>query len=256
MKLDNMYQEIILDHYRHPHGKGLREHSAAQVTHINPTCGDEVTVQVGLDASGGLVLGYEGQGCSISQASASVMSELLAGGRFQTDLADYPPGDYRELTEAASAVYGVPVEWIAVAIERADGLPSTFVPGRNLVFLTFAAIVAFQRGIKRVVTGVCETDFSGYPDCRDDTIKALQVALNLGMDRRFVLHTPLMWLDKAETWQLADRLGGTALVEIVLAHTHTCYMSERGPRNAWGHGCGECPSCALRKRGFEKWRAG
>ena len=136
------------------------------------------------------------------------------------------------------------------------GLPNSFVPGRNLLFFTFAAAVAWRRDIRNLVGGMCETDFSGYPDCRDDTIKALQVALNLGMDRRFVLHTPLMWLDKAETWQLAHGLGGEALVEIVLEHTHTCYMSERGPRNAWGHGCGECPSCALRKRGFEKWRAG
>ena len=144
-----------------------------------------------------------------------------------------------------------------VAFElESGGLPNSFVPGRNLLFFTFAAAVAWRRDIRNLVGGMCETDFSGYPDCRDDTIKALQVALNLGMDRRFVLHTPLMWLDKAETWQLADRLGGEALVEIVLEHTHTCYMSERGPRNAWGHGCGECPSCALRKRGFEKWRAG
>ena len=136
------------------------------------------------------------------------------------------------------------------------GLPNSFVPGRNLLFFTFAAAVAWRRDIRNLIGGMCETDFSGYPDCRDDTIKALQVVLNLGMDRRFVLHTPLMWLDKAETWQLARSLGGDALVEIVREHTHTCYMSERGPRNDWGHGCGECPSCVLRKRGFEKWRAG
>ncbi len=103
---------------------------------------------------------------------------------------------------------------------------------------------------------MCETDFSGYPDCRDNTIKALQVALNLGMDRSFVLHTPLMWLDKAETWSLAQELGGEALVEIILEHTHTCYQSERGPREAWGHGCGVCPACALRKRGYLAWREG
>ena len=103
---------------------------------------------------------------------------------------------------------------------------------------------------------MCETDFSGYPDCRDNTIKALQVALNLGMDRSFVLHTPLMWLDKAETWSLAQELGGEALVEIILEHTHTCYQSERGPREAWGHGCGVCPAYALRKRGYMAWREG
>ena len=142
---------------------------------------------------------------------------------------------------------------VAFAMEK-DGLPNTFVPGRNLLFFTFAAAVAWRRGIRHLVGGMCETDFSGYPDCRDDTIKALQVALNLGMDRRFVLHTPLMWLDKAETWALADELGGAPLIDILLRHTHTCYRSERGPLHAWGHGCGECPACALRKRGFELWK--
>ncbi|HYX01984.1 MAG TPA: 7-cyano-7-deazaguanine synthase QueC [Reyranella sp.] len=144
---------------------------------------------------------------------------------------------------------------VAFAMEK-DGLPNTFVPGRNLLFFTFAAAVAWRRGIRHVVGGMCETDFSGYPDCRDDTIKALQVALNLGMDRRFVLHTPLMWLDKAETWSLAQALGGEALVDIILEHTHTCYESERGPREIWGHGCGVCPACALRKRGYLAWRDG
>jgi 7-cyano-7-deazaguanine synthase len=144
---------------------------------------------------------------------------------------------------------------VAFSLET-GGLPNSFVPGRNLLFFTFAAAVAWRRDIRNLVGGMCETDFSGYPDCRDDTIKALQVALNLGMDRRFELHMPLMWLDKAETWQLARSLGGEALVEIVREHTHTCYMSERGPRHDWGHGCGDCPACALRKRGFEKWRTG
>ena len=144
---------------------------------------------------------------------------------------------------------------VAFAMEK-DGLPNTFVPGRNLLFFTFAAAVAWRRGIRHLVGGMCETDFSGYPDCRDDTIKALQVALNLGMDRRFVLHTPLMWLDKAETWSLAQALGGDALVDIILQHTHTCYESERGPREIWGHGCGVCPACALRKRGYLAWREG
>ena len=144
---------------------------------------------------------------------------------------------------------------MAFALEK-DGLPNSFVPGRNLLFFTFAAAVAWRRGIRNLVGGMCETDFSGYPDCRDDTIKALQVALNLGMDRSFVLHTPLMWLDKAETWSLARALGGDALVEVVLEHTHTCYKNARGPREAWGHGCGQCPACALRKRGYLAWRAG
>ena len=137
---------------------------------------------------------------------------------------------------------------------RADGLPSTFVPGRNLVFLTFAAIVAFQRGLKRVVTGVCETDFSGYPDCRDDTVKALQVALNLGMEARLVLETPLMWIDKAETWRMAHDLGGTPLVDLVVRDTHTCYLGDRTKRHDWGAGCGTCDACRLRAAGWAKWR--
>jgi 7-cyano-7-deazaguanine synthase len=144
---------------------------------------------------------------------------------------------------------------VAFAIEK-QGLPNTFVPGRNLLFFTFAAAVAWRRGTRHLIGGMCETDFSGYPDCRDDTIKALQVALNLGMDRRFVLHTPLMWLDKAATWALARQLGGEALVEIVREHTHTCYESVRGPRHDWGHGCGVCPACTLRKRGYIAWSEG
>ena len=132
----------------------------------------------------------------------------------------------------------------------ARGLPSTFVPGRNLLFLTYAAALAVRRGLRRVVGGMCETDFSGYPDCRDDTIKAAQVALNLGLDARLVLETPLMWLDKAETWALADRLG---ITEVVVEQTHTCYRGERGRRHGWGYGCGACPACRLRQAGFERW---
>jgi len=134
-------------------------------------------------------------------------------------------------------------------------LPNTFVPGRNLVFLTVAAAVAYRRGIDVLVGGMCETDFSGYPDCRDDTIKATQVALSLGMDRRFCIETPLMWIDKAHTWRLAKNLGGEALVQLIIDETHTCYLGERGARHAWGHGCGRCPACALRKRGYEAWTA-
>jgi len=133
-------------------------------------------------------------------------------------------------------------------------LPNTFVPGRNLIFLTVAAALAYRRGIEVLVGGMCETDFSGYPDCRDDTIKATQVALSLGMDRRFTIETPLMWIDKAATWQLARDLGGDALVQLIIEETHTCYLGQRGARHAWGHGCGRCPACALRKRGFEMWR--
>ncbi|GEP10904.1 7-cyano-7-deazaguanine synthase QueC [Methylobacterium gnaphalii] len=136
----------------------------------------------------------------------------------------------------------------------ADGLPNTFVPGRNLVFLTFAAALAYRRGLRHIVGGMCETDYSGYPDCRDDTIKALQVALNLGMERRFVLHTPLMWLDKAATWGLADELGGERLVDLIVEDSHTCYLGERGERHDWGYGCGTCPACALRAKGFAAYR--
>ncbi len=143
---------------------------------------------------------------------------------------------------------------IAIRMDE-QGLPNTFVPGRNLLFLTLAAAVAYRRGIGAIVGGMCETDFSGYPDCRDDTMKAMQVALNLGMDRRFVIETPLMWIDKAQTWQLAHTLGGDPLVGLIVEHTHTCYLGERGARWPWGHGCGACPACELRARGFERYRA-
>jgi len=143
-----------------------------------------------------------------------------------------------------------------VGIEMTEaGLPNTFVPGRNLVFLTFATTLAYRRGLKHVVGGMCETDYSGYPDCRDDTIKALQVALNLGMDKRFVLETPLMWIDKAETWRLAERLGGQALVDLILEESHTCYLGERGMRHPWGFGCGTCPACELRADGYRRYKA-
>ncbi|MBS7788687.1 7-cyano-7-deazaguanine synthase QueC [Roseococcus sp. SDR] len=133
---------------------------------------------------------------------------------------------------------------------REDGLPNTFVPGRNLIFLTFAAALAYRRGLRHIVAGMCETDYSGYPDCRDDTIKALQAAINLGMATRLVLHTPLMWRDKAETWRLAERLGGPALVELIRVQSHSCYKGERATLHPWGHGCGECPACDLRAKGW------
>ena len=136
----------------------------------------------------------------------------------------------------------------------ANGLPTTFVPGRNLVFFTAAAAVAYRRGMTVLVGGMCETDFSGYPDCRDDTLKAMQVALTLGMDKRFVIETPLMWIDKAATWRLAEELGGAPLVELIKEHTHTCYTGERTARHAWGYGCGSCPACKLRARGYAQYR--
>ena len=143
---------------------------------------------------------------------------------------------------------------VAIAMGE-DGLPNTFVPGRNLVFLTFAAALAYRRGARRLVAGMCETDYSGYPDCRDDAIKAMQVALNLGMATRLVVETPLMWIDKAATWRLARDLGGETLVDIVREVTHTCYEGDRSRRHEWGFGCGHCPACALRAAGYAAFRA-
>ncbi len=143
-----------------------------------------------------------------------------------------------------------------VAIQMSEnGLPNTFVPGRNLLFLTYAAAIAYRRDLKVIVGGMCETDFSGYPDCRDDTIKAMQIALNLGMDRRFRLEMPLMWIDKAATWALAEALGGPALVAAIVEHTHSCYLGNRETRHDWGYGCGTCPACELRANGFHRYRA-
>jgi 7-cyano-7-deazaguanine synthase len=142
---------------------------------------------------------------------------------------------------------------VAIEIGK-EGLPNTFVPGRNLIFLTFAAALAYRRGLRHIVGGMCETDYSGYPDCRDDTIKALQVALNLGMEKRFVLHTPLMWIDKAATWDLARILGGDRLVDLIVEKTHTCYHGDRGELHEWGYGCGVCPACKLRAAGFGRFR--
>lgn len=142
-----------------------------------------------------------------------------------------------------------------VAIEmQENGLPSTFVPGRNLLFLTFAGALAYRRGLKHLIGGMCETDYSGYPDCRDDTLKALQVALTLGMDNRFVIHTPLMWIDKAKTWELALNLGGHSFVDLILEETHTCYLGDRTSHHEWGYGCDSCPACELRRQGWERFQ--
>lgn len=141
------------------------------------------------------------------------------------------------------------------AIIRSQGLPTTFVPGRNLVFLVLAAALAYRRGIRRIVTGVCETDFSGYPDCRDDTIKALQPALSLGMDARLVIETPLMWVNKAQTWGLAHALGGDDLIELIRTQSHTCYRGDRSVLHPWGYGCGACPACELRRLGWVEFQS-
>ncbi len=136
---------------------------------------------------------------------------------------------------------------------EASGLPNTFVPGRNLLFLSFAATVAYRRNLKTIVGGMCETDYSGYPDCRDDTIKALQVAINLGLDTRLVFEMPLMWIDKAATWKMAEELGGSKLLDLVRYETHTCYMGDRTKQFEWGYGCNSCPSCELRRFGYENY---
>ena len=136
---------------------------------------------------------------------------------------------------------------------RADGLPNTFVPGRNLLFFTFAAALASRRELRHLVGGMCETDYSGYPDCRDDTLKSLQVTLNLGMGSRLVLHTPLMWLDKSATWLLAQTLGSDALVELIRTGTHTCYHGDHDQLHDWGYGCGDCPACQLRSNGYRQF---
>ena len=174
-------------------------------------------------------------------------------------LADTPTGGRlgpdHILTVPALAEIGGTALTEAVAIETsAAGLPTTFVPGRNLLFLTLAAALAYRRGCRHLVLGVCETDYSGYPDCRDDTIKAMQVALNLGLETRFVLHTPLMWVDKAGTFAMARELGGDTLLRIVVEDTHTCYLGDRTHRHSWGFGCGTCPACTLRADGWARWR--
>ena len=142
------------------------------------------------------------------------------------------------------------------AIEIADsGLPTTFVPGRNLVFFCFAGALAYRRGARHLVAGMCETDYSGYPDCRDDTIKAMQVALTLGLDKRVAIHTPLMWIDKAETFALAVEIGGEAFLDLLIEESHSCYLGDRSKRHDWGYGCGTCPACQLRAQGFAKFKS-
>jgi 7-cyano-7-deazaguanine synthase len=142
-----------------------------------------------------------------------------------------------------------------IAIEiKSSGLPSTFVPGRNLLFFTYAAALGWRRGITTLVGGMCETDFSGYPDCRNDTLQTLAKAISLGLDKAVAIDTPLMFIDKAETWALADKLGGAALLDIIAEDTHTCYLGERQKRHPWGYGCGKCPACELRAKGWAKWK--
>ena len=136
----------------------------------------------------------------------------------------------------------------------AAGLPNTFVPGRNLLFFTYAAALAYRRGIRTLVGGMCETDFSGYPDCRNETLQSLAKSISLGMDAPFTIETPLMWIDKAGTWEMAEQLGSARLLDVIVEHTHTCYTPDRTTKHAWGCGCGQCPACGLRAKGWEQWQ--
>jgi 7-cyano-7-deazaguanine synthase len=171
---------------------------------------------------------------------------------------DWAPrlGDDRVLTLATLGQIGDTALTRETAFAMTEaGLPNTFVPGRNLVFFTYAAALGYRRGLNTLVGGMCETDFSGYPDCRNATLQTLAEAISLGMDRPFAIETPLMWIDKAGTWQMAERLGGPALVDLIVEHTHTCYMPDRTTRHPWGFGCDSCPACTLRAKGWDTWQA-
>jgi 7-cyano-7-deazaguanine synthase len=182
--------------------------------------------------------------------------ELECRGELRAALApDYPNLGADHVIDIAGGIAALGATAMTAETEitaGADGLPTTFVPGRNLLFLTYAAALAWRRSLRRIIGGMCETDYSGYPDCRDDTIKAMQLALNLGMQRRFVLETPLMWLTKAATWAMAEEMG---LTQLIVEKTHTCYRGDRTHRHAWGYGCGTCPACLLRAEGYRGWRA-
>jgi 7-cyano-7-deazaguanine synthase len=182
--------------------------------------------------------------------------ELECRGELRAALApDYPNLGADHVIDIAGGIAALGTTAMTAETEitaGADGLPTTFVPGRNLLFLTYAAALAWRRSLRRIIGGMCETDYSGYPDCRDDTIKAMQLALNLGMQRRFVLETPLMWLTKAATWAMAEEMG---LTQLIVEKTHTCYRGDRTHGHAWGYGCGTCPACLLRAEGYRGWRA-
>jgi len=194
-------------------------------------------------------LGFDyGQRHAVEMTCRAPLRALMAGPRLGPDHIVDLAATIRSLGQTALTA--------EIQIEMAsDGLPNTFVPGRNLLFLTCAGALAYRRGLRRIVAGMCETDYSGYPDCRDDTIKAMQLALNLGLQRRLVLETPLMWRDKAATWALAHALGGAELVDGIREHSHSCYVGDRSVRHDWGYGCGSCPACELRASGWERWIA-
>ena len=186
--------------------------------------------------------------------------ELTVRARLRDGLAALKPGwnvrlgDDHTIKLAALAAISDTALTRDTAIEIAEsGLPTTFVPGRNLIFLCFAGALAYRRGASHIVAGMCETDYSGYPDCRDDTVKAMQVALTFGLDRRVTLHTPLMWIDKALTFAMAEEIGGQRLLDLIIEDSHSCYLGDRSRRHDWGYGCGSCPACQLRARGFAKF---
>lgn len=195
---------------------------------------------------------HYGQRHAVEMTQRGVIRDGMAGASWRSgNLGEDTVLDLPTLGQIGTTAMTADVE-----IEMGEnGLPTTFVPGRNILFLTFAATLAYRRGIKHIVTGVCETDYSGYPDCRDDTIKALQVALNLGMEARFVLHTPLMFTDKAGTWEMAEQIGGAGLVDLIVEESHSCYLGDRSIRHEWGYGCGTCPACELRAAGWNRWRS-
>jgi 7-cyano-7-deazaguanine synthase len=194
-----------------------------------------------------------GQRHRVELAQRATLREGLA--RLSPDWAERLGEDHTVSIEALGAISETALTREAEIAFDDSGLPNTFVPGRNILFLTFAAALAYRRGIGALVGGMCETDYSGYPDCRDETIRAVETALRLGMDRPIAIHTPLMWIDKAATWRLAEELGGEALVRLIVEESHSCYLGERGARFDWGRGCGECPACRLRAAGWERYVA-
>ncbi len=197
-------------------------------------------------------LGFDyGQRHRVELARRAALREGLA--RLSPDWAERLGEDHTIGIEALGAISQTALTRDAEIAFDETGLPNTFVPGRNILFLTFAAALAYRRGVADIVGGMCETDYSGYPDCRDETIRSAERALSLGMDRDFTIHTPLMWIDKAATWRLALNLGGEPLVRLIVEESPTCYLGERGQRFDWGYGCGECPACQLRAAGWEKF---
>lgn len=199
-------------------------------------------------------IGFDyGQRHRIELSQRAVLRDGLA--RISPPWKDRLGEDHTIGIEALGAISETALTRDAEIVFDAQGLPNTFVPGRNILFLTFAAALGYRRGLSHIVAGMCETDYSGYPDCRNETIRATETALCLGMDRAFSIHTPLMWIDKAATWSLAEELGGEALVRLIVEESHTCYLGERGARFDWGHGCGECPACRLRAAGWAKYVA-